>query len=176
MKSAEQTSVALFLGVIVQLVMWVVLIMGGLILILFGMGFLASLNGGNSDFLIVDELSKGITPEQFLASLASLFVVLPGIIYICIQLRRILRTLADGDPFVPENAPRLFKIAAAIAIMELLRYAVIFLLMVLVSFEEGGAPHFSVSIVAWISAAAMLVFSQVFREGSRLREEEKMTV
>ena len=60
--------------------------------------------------------------------------------------------------------------------MELARYGVILLLITFVSFGEYEGPRFSVSLVAWVSAAAMLVFSQVFREGSRLREEEKMTV
>ena len=96
--------------------------------------------------------------------------------YVCIQLRRILQTLAEGDPFVPENSPRLFKIALAIAIMELARYGVIILLPALVNFGDGGEPRFSISVVAWISAAALLVFSQVFREGTRLREAERMTV
>ena len=87
-----------------------------------------------------------------------------------------MRTLANGDPFVPENSPRLFRIALAIAIMELARYGVILLLPMLVEFGNRGAPKFSVSIVAWVSAVAMLVFSQVFQEGTRLREAEKMTV
>ena len=103
-------------------------------------------------------------------------VVLPGIMYICIQLRLILRTLADGDPFVPENSPRLVRIALTIAIMELARYGVTLLLLAFVDFGIGEGPRISVSVVAWISAAAMLVFSQVFREGTRLREAEKMTV
>jgi len=176
MKPVEHNSVAAFLGVFVHLVMWGVAILSVLILVLFGLGFMASLNGGELRIPLGDALSGGVAPELFIAALASSLVVLPGIIYICFQLRRILKTLAEGDPFVPENSPRLFRIAAAIAIMELARYGVILLLMAFVSFGEGGGPHFSVSLVAWVSAAAMLVFSQVFREGSRLREEEKMTV
>jgi len=176
MKPVEHNSVAAILGVVVHLVMWVVLILSVLILVLFGLGFMASLNGGELRIPMGDALSGGVAPELFVAALASSFVVLPGIIYICFQLRRILKTLAEGDPFVPANSPRLFRIAAAIAIMELARYGVILLLMTFVTFGEGGGPRFSVSLVAWVSAAAMLVFSQVFREGSRLREEEKMTV
>ena len=176
MKATESNSVAAFLGVFVQFVMWVALIVSVLILVLFGLGLMASMSGGELSVPFGDALSGGVRPELFVAALASAFVVFPGIIYICVQLRRILRTLASGDPFVPENAPRLLKIAAAIAIMEVTRYVVILLLMAFVNFGEGEGPRFSVSLVAWVSAAAMLVFSQVFREGSRLREEEKMTV
>lgn len=176
MKVTEQNSVAAFLGVFVQLVMWIAVILSVLVIILFGLGFVASVSGGELSVPFGDALSGGVRPEQFIAALATALVVFPGIIYICVQLRRILRTLAKGDPFVPENAPRLLNIAFAIAIMEVARYVVIILLMAFVSFGEGEGPRFSVSLVAWVSAAAMLVFSQVFREGSRLREEEKMTV
>lgn len=176
MSAVEQNSVAAFLGLFVQFVMWVALILSGVIIIVLSLGFFASLNGGELHMPLGEALSGGVGPELFIAALASLFVVMPGIIYICLQLRRILKTLAEGDPFVPENAPRLHRIAVAIAIMELARYGAILLLMVFVTFGEGEGPRFSVSLVAWVSAAAMLVFSQVFREGSRLREEEKMTV
>lgn len=109
--------------------------------------------------------------------MAGLIVLVPGISYICVQLNRILATLAAGDPFIPENGPRLMRIAATIAIMELARYALILLLFLFANFDKDvESLRFSVSLVAWVSAATMLVFSQVFREGSRLRQEEKMTV
>lgn len=177
MQAREQNSVAAFLGVFVHLVLWITLILGVFIIGLFGVGLMASLNGGKLDIPMGDALSGGVAPELFIAALGSTFVILPGIIYICIQLRRILSTLAEGDPFVPGNAPRLLRIASAIAIMELARYVVIILLMIFVDFgEDMAGPSLSISLVAWVSAAAMLVFAQVFREGSRLREEEKMTV
>ena len=177
MPAVEQNRVAAFLGVFVQLVMWIALIFSVFILVLFGIGLVASLNGGALEIPLGNAVAGGVAPEVFIAALGTLFAVMPGIIYICVQLRRILATLAEGDPFVPENAPRLLKIAIAIAIMELARYAVIVLLMLFVDFgDDMAGPRFSVSLAAWVSAAAMLVFSQVFREGSRLREEEKMTV
>jgi len=177
MKANEQNSVAAFLGGFVHLVLWVSIIFSALLLVLFGLGLMASLNGGELQAPLGDAIAGGVPPELFIAALATSLAIMPGIIYICIQLRKILRTLAAGDPFVPENSPRLLRIAVAIAIMELARYAVIILLKLFVDFGDGATgPRFSVSLVAWVSAAAMLVFSQVFREGSRLREEEKMTV
>lgn len=177
MNTKEQNSVAAFLGVFVHIILWITLISSVLIVVLFGLGLMASLNGGELAIPAGDALSDGVAPQEFIAALVTTLAIMPGIIYICVQLRRILATLATGDPFVPENAPRLLKIAAAIAIMELARYVVIVLLIVFVDFgEDMSGPRFYVSLVAWVSAAAMLVFSQVFREGSRLREEEKMTV
>ena len=176
MKAFEGNPVASFLAIFVRVVLWVTIVLSVLFLVMLVLGLLASLNGGRMQVPFGDALTEGLGPEIFIAVLATSLVVLPGIMYICVQLRRILRTLADGDPFVPENSPRLFRIALAIASMELARYGVILLLLAFVNFGSGGTPRFSVSIVAWISAAAMLVFSQVFREGTRLRDVEKMTV
>ncbi|MEL7128748.1 MAG: DUF2975 domain-containing protein [Pseudomonadota bacterium] len=173
----EHNSVAALLGVLVRIVMWVSIIVGVLAFAAFCIGLAASLNGGEVQLPMGGVLADGVSPATFIAALAALIVVLPGIVYICAQLRQILLTLANGDPFVPENAPRLLRIAATIAIMELARYAAIILLAVFVDFGEGmNGPRLSISLVAWVSAAAMLVFSQVFREGSRLREEDKMTI
>jgi hypothetical protein len=38
------------------------------------------------------------------------------------------------------------------------------------------APRLSTQFILWISVAALFVLSQVFREGTRLRDEEKMTI
>jgi hypothetical protein len=37
-------------------------------------------------------------------------------------------------------------------------------------------PRMSTQFILWISVAALFVLSQVFREGTRLRDEEKMTI
>ena len=177
MTRAGTNSVASFLHIFVRIVFWATVIFGGLAFVLLVLGLFASLNGGQLHARLGDAFSGDLSPVTFLASLAGLIVLVPGISYICVQLNRILATLAAGDPFIPENAPRLTRIAAAIAIMELARYVLILLLFVFADFgSDVDGVRFSVSLVAWVSAAAMLVFAQVFREGSRLREEEKMTV
>jgi hypothetical protein len=40
----------------------------------------------------------------------------------------------------------------------------------------GTSLEFSVDLIAWASVAALFILSQVFREGTRLRDEEKMTI
>ena len=92
------------------------------------------------------------------------------------QLRRILSALADGDPFVPENGPRLSKIAFAIGAIELARYLTVILLNAFVDLGSDQPLRLSINLAAWAAVIALLVLAQVFREGSRLREEEKMTI
>jgi len=105
-----------------------------------------------------------------------LMVIVPGVIFICLQLRRILLTLADGDPFVPENARRLSRIGIAIAAMELLRVVTVLVVSAVPTLVGDEPPRLSTQFILWISVAALFVLSQVFREGTRLRDEEKMTI
>ncbi len=177
MNRAGPNSVATILRVFVRVVFWLTVVFGSLAFLLLLVGLTTSLNGGQLDAEFGKAVSGDLSPSMFMASMAGLIVLVPGISYICVQLNRILATLAAGDPFIPENGPRLMRIAATIAIMELARYALILLLFLFANFDKDvESLRFSVSLVAWVSAATMLVFSQVFREGSRLRQEEKMTV
>jgi hypothetical protein len=100
----------------------------------------------------------------------------PGVIFICIQMRRILLTLVEGDPFVPENAGRLSRIGIAIAAMELIRIATLLVVRAMPSLVGDAPPKLSTQLILWISVAALFILSQVFREGTRLRDEEKMTI
>jgi hypothetical protein len=117
-----------------------------------------------------------VTPGQLVIGLAGLVVIVPGVIFICLQLRRILQTLSEGDPFVPENATRLSRIGITIAAMELIRIATVLAVFTAPTLVGDEPPRVSTQIILWISVAALFVLSQVFREGTRLRDEEKMTI
>ena len=177
--SAEtrQNSMAAVMSGVLLVVIWTAIIGGGLLLIGLSIGLWASLQGGTAELPVGDILVEGLHPSQLAAALASLIVVLPGIVFIGMQLRRVLATLAAGDPFVPANAPRLTRIAIALALMELGRYVVIALLTMFINFNEvGDGPSLNINLAVWASVAALLVLSQVFREGTRLRDQEKMTI
>jgi hypothetical protein len=55
----------------------------------------------------------------------------------------------------------------------LLRIAVA--LVVGFSFDHARLG-FNFDLIPWASVAALFILSQVFREGTRLRDEEKMTI
>jgi hypothetical protein len=138
-----------------------------------GAAIFAFHNGGSIDALNVSVTDGTDSLPALVAGLIGGLVVIPAIVYVCIQLRRILATLAEGDPFVPENASRLTRVAAAIAITQLLRIAVA--LIIGLSFDQTKLD-FNLDLIAWASVAALFILSQVFREGTRLRDEEKMTI
>jgi len=97
------------------------------------------------------------------------------------QLRAVFRTLRDGTPFVPANATRIRFIGFAIIAGEVARAAAVFV-------ENYYAmTHFSapalrfdalpdLNVLALIDGLIILVISEVFRMGTRLDEEQSLTV
>jgi Protein of unknown function (DUF2975) len=162
--------------VLVTVAMWIVGAMGVIGIPVLAIGLMASLSGGSTEFSGIKALADGVMPGQLVIGLAGLAVIVPGVIFICMQLRRILLTLADGDPFVPENASRLSRVGIAIAAMELIRIAVVMVVSTMPTLVGDEPPRLSTQFILWISVAALFVLSQVFREGTRLRDEEKMTI
>jgi hypothetical protein len=173
MSKQARNSMAAIMTVLVTIVMWMTAIIGLVFLASVGAAIFAFHNGGSIDALNVSVTDGTDSLPALVAGLIGGLVVIPAIVYVCIQLRRILATLAEGDPFVPENASRLTRVAAAIAITQLLRIAVA--LIIGLSFDQTKLD-FNLDLIAWASVAALFILSQVFREGTRLRDEEKMTI
>ena len=123
---------------------------------------------------------KGPLPDGFFWAVSVLLLAITALlgmlIYFLQLLWRIIGSVGEGDPFVPENAGRLSRIGIAIAAMELLRLAVVVFVSAVPKLVGDEAPRLSTQFILWISVAALFVLSQVFREGTRLRDEEKMTI
>ena len=162
--------------VLVTVAMWIVGAMGVIGIPVLAIGLMASLSGGSTEVSGIKALADGVMPGQLVIGLVGLAVIVPGVIFICLQLRRILLTLADGDPFVPENARRLSRVGIAIAAMELIRIVTVMVVSTLPTLVGDEPPRLSTQSILWISVAPLFVLSQVFREGTRLRDEEKMTI
>jgi len=174
----QHNSMAAGLSAAMRVIMWIAVLIFVVAVVMFASALPAGLNAGEMSFPgVTVELDQDITPGQIAGALGMLCVVMPGIIYVCYQLRKILKTLANGDPFVSENSNRLTKIAGAIALMEIGRMVAITCIRNFVEFTPPEAmPAFSISLVSWAGAVAFFVLSQVFREGTRLREDAKMTI
>ena len=96
-------------------------------------------------------------------------------------LRAVFRTLRDGQPFVPANATRIRWIAFAGIVFELTRSAIVFFenYYAMTYFSADGLsfdarPDFNV--LAIINGLIILVIAEVFRAGTRLDEEQSLTV
>ena len=173
MTGKTRNSMAAIMTVLVTVVMWMTAAIGVIVLLAGGTELISMLSGNAVSIGVFKVDDHAFTPPQLTASLIALAFLVGSIVFICFQLRRILLTLVDGDPFVAENANRLTRIAVALAVTELARYAIKFA-------TKAASPETSIvlkiDLLPWASVAAIFILSQVFREGTRLRDEEKMTI
>ncbi|MEL6856836.1 MAG: DUF2975 domain-containing protein [Pseudomonadota bacterium] len=176
MSGTRKNSMAAVLSTVVTVIFWLAIVIGAFLFIILGMGLLGSLNGGELNLPLVEARAEGVPAGRLVAALVGLAVFAPGIAYVCAQLRKILSTLAEGDPFVPENAPRLTHIAIAIGLIEAIRIASVLILSATVDLGEGYVVTINLNLAVWGAVIVLLILAQVFKEGTRLREEEKMTI
>lgn len=110
-----------------------------------------------------------------------LMVTLGVIVWILGQLRAVFQTLRAGKPFVAANATRIRRIGYVVIAGEIARSVVVYLAM------RYTMTHFSIqglrfearpdlNIVAILCGAIIVVIAEVFREGTRLDEEQSLTV
>ena len=125
----------------------------------------------------IAESFENITP--FMAFVSSVSVVIVAAVFLIIvkQLREICKTLVTGDPFVPSNAKRLRAIWIAVAGGEILRLCSTFIIAK-VSQSSADMPEVATDlrIYVWFMVLALIILAEVFREGARLRLEQKLTV
>ena len=97
------------------------------------------------------------------------------------QLSAVLRTLRDRQPFVPDNAIRIRRIGYAVIAGELARAALVF------SANSYAMTHFAadglrfdarpdVSVFAIVHGLIILAIAEVFRAGTRLHEDQSLTI
>lgn len=176
MSEPRKNSMAAFLSTVVTVIFWLAIVLGGFLFVILSIGLLGTLNGGEIALPLVEARADGVPAGRLVAALVGLVVFAPGIAYICAKLRQILSTLAAGDPFVPENAPRLTRIAVAIGLIEVIRMCSVLVLAATVDLGEGYVANININLAVWGAVIVLLILAQVFKEGTRLREEEKMTI
>jgi len=95
-----------------------------------------------------------------------------------INLFRIVRAAAEGDPFAPSNAGRLRLIAAAVVALPVVGSATVELLDVTLDSDPPVTPLSPG--MAWlgfvVASLGLLALAEVFRQGADLRQFEMETV
>lgn len=97
------------------------------------------------------------------------------------QLQAVLRTLRDGHPFVPENAMRIRSLAFIVIFGELARTALMFAAnyYAITHFSASGLrfnAELDLNVFALIHGLIILVIAEVFRAGTRLDEDQSLTI
>jgi DUF2975 family protein len=117
----------------------------------------------------------------FIVNSLLLILVMGVALWLTTELQRILRTVRDGKPFAPSNATRVRRVAWVLIAGELVRATIVY-------FENSyAAAHFTaeglrftarpdLSVAAIIEGLIILVIAEVFRAGTRLDEDQSLTV
>lgn len=123
------------------------------------------------------QLFSEMSPTTSLVSSLIMVVGAGAFLIILKQLRLICQTLVKGDPFVPQNAQRLRIIWIAVAIAEVFRLVSGLVMSKMIS---NGTPNTELTldlrVFVWFLVLALITLSEVFREGARMRQEQKLTV
>jgi hypothetical protein len=115
------------------------------------------------------------------AGAVAVFAALAVVLWILGQLRAVFRTLLAGQPFVSANAVRIRRIGYAVIFGEVVRGLLASYGMRYVATHfavEGLSFHTrpDLNVVALVCGLIILVIAEVFREGTRLDEEQSLTV
>jgi hypothetical protein len=113
--------------------------------------------------------------------MALVALMLAFILWALSQLIAVFRSLRDRQPFVPGNAIRIRRIGYAVIAGELLRSLLVF------SSNSYAMTHFSadglrfdarpdVNLVAIVHGLIILAIAEVFRAGTRLNEDQSLTI
>jgi hypothetical protein len=119
--------------------------------------------------------------EFLFANVAILIALMTFGLFVFTQLRAVFRTLHAGRPFVSANVKRIRWIGVAVIVGELVwsgfvlfenRYAATHFAAAGIRFNTQPAVNF----VAIIYGLIILAIGEVFREGTRLEEDQSLTV
>jgi hypothetical protein len=117
----------------------------------------------------------------FVGNAVLVILLFASALWVLGQLRAVFRTLRDGQPFVPANATRIRWIAYGVIAGELARSVIVFVenYYAMTHFSADGLRFDvrpDVNVFAIICGLIILVIAEVFRAGTRLDEEQSLTV
>lgn len=121
------------------------------------------------------------TPDRPWIAMAAAAAVMALVLWILAELAALCRSVRDGQPFAPDNVRRIRRLALALALGEVSRAAIVY------SAQAYVAAHFAgdhlrftaspdIDALAIVSALILLVLAEVFRTGTRLDEDQSLTV
>lgn len=176
MKTLGHKSFASFLCASLDVARWILIV---LLAIMVFVGIPAYVIDAYVDLSWVTPPPPGVVLwPGMLIFIVSLLVAL----VVVMRLRRIFATLTEGDPFVPQNATHLRVIWMTLAAYEILRMVVTSGTVLSINIagrdpeQSGLLFNLHINGGLWLAVAVLIVLAEVFREGARLRDEQKLTI
>ena len=120
-------------------------------------------------------------PDRQWIAVAAAAAVLGLVLWILGELAALCRSVRDGHPFAPRNAARIRRLAVALLLGEGLRAVIVYGAHAYVAAHFAAdnlrftaLPH--VDAPAIVSALILFVLAEVFRTGTRLDEDQSLTI
>jgi hypothetical protein len=205
MKTIGHRSLSSFITVLLNIAWYAVALGIALLLCLAAASPFIDLSGGQLDIPVsfavetsVISPALGVTDAHILDGKGSLKFSLRGkaslvapavtialmlglVLALITQLRAVFRTLRDGRPFVAANATRIRWIAAIVISGEVVRSVIVYVAnnYAMTNFYASGLRFDArpdVSIFTILHGLIILVIAEVFRSGTRLDEDQSLTV
>ena len=121
------------------------------------------------------------TPERRWLAFAAAASMLALTLWIVGELAALCRSVRDGQPFAPANAGRVRRLALAFVLAELTRVFIVYRAHAYAAAHFAGdrlrftaSPDFDG--LAIVTALILLVLAEAFRTGTRLDEDQSLTV
>jgi hypothetical protein len=124
-----------------------------------------------SGAVLPPEMIYAVTGVQLLASMMALL----GFFFLR-HSRRIIDTVADGDPFIPDNAVRLNRMGWLAAAIQLLAVPAGALAGWIAWAGHASYYNIGVSLGGVLLALVLFVLARIFRKGAEMRDELDATV
>lgn len=126
-------------------------------------------------------LLRMTTPDRPWIAMVGAAAMIALTLWILAELAALCRSIRDGQPFAPRNAGRIRRLALALVLGEVSRAAIVY------TAHAYAAAHFAanhlrftasphIDVPAIVSALILLVLAEVFRTGTRLDEDQSLTV
>jgi hypothetical protein len=97
-----------------------------------------------------------------------------GVVVIVQRLRRIFASMTAGDPFHPDNVRRLRVTGLVLGLLEIDNY--VFAVLGRYVLHVHPYADVTINLTPWFAVLVIVVLSEVFREGARLRRDAELTI
>lgn len=151
-----------------------IVIFGICIVVLVGLAVFTAVPGQFGDDVLAEfQAARGsaMTQKTMATACLTAAALMAAYTVVIILLRKITKTLRDGDPFVPVNLSRLRWIWVIIAGAEITRF-----LMKMIMSLGSDTIVFDVRIGTWFLVFVIAALAEVFRHGTELRRDAELTV
>jgi hypothetical protein len=117
----------------------------------------------------------------FYGNMLLIVLLFSFLLWVLAQLRHVFRSLSRGLLFIPENARRIRWVGFTVVFGELVRAALVYFWSYYTSlhFTANGMRFVASSDLSGttiVAGLAILVIAEVFREGTRLHEDQSLTI